>query len=647
MLTAILVLGNLVLASANVTIGFSLFAYVLAHNARSPVARAFCALMAFVTVVYVADVSVADVDQAAAAGIWLRVQWVGIAMVPAAYLHFSDALLRTTGSVSRWRRLAVLLSYGMGLCALLLVATTPWVVNGVAQRGHLFHLLPGLLFWPFAVYYIATSLVGWRNIRRARARCLTTTSRRRMSYLTWAFVAPSIGVFPFLLVPTTAQQLSPNLISLITLVGNCGLALMTVVIGYAVAYQGVLLPDRVIKHRLIHFLLRGPLVAILVIVLMLTVPRVEHILGVPRETVLIVTVAGSVVILQLLVNVSKPAIDRLIYRRDRQEVAWIQTLDQRLLTTTDLEQLLENTLITLCDLLRVSSGFIVTVEGVKMAARVFCGPRDGAEAFLGQVSQHELSESLVQSRQDEIIENADFVLGDGHWLLPLHTRSDRAMLGILGIRANLPTPQFGDDDLELLYDLVRRAETALEDMLLQQQVFGVLQGLGSELDQLQEWRSIPRFSRGNGAAPLAADPLRSAAFVAAVKDALSQFWGGPKLSQSPLLRLRLVRAQLAQQDQVPAKAVRAVLQEAIERLKPSGERSMTAVEWMVYNILDLKFVQGQRIRDIAQRLAMSESDFYRKQRVAVEQVAETLIQMERSDEAKTEPEESAKKGSTS
>jgi hypothetical protein len=94
--------------------------------------------------------------------------------------------------------------------------------------------------------------------------------------------------------------------------------------------------------------------------------------------------------------------------------------------------------------------------------------------------------------------------------------------------------------------------------------------------------------------------------------------------------MRIVHERLSQHDHVPAKAIRAVLQEAIERLRPDGERSMTASEWMMYNILELKFIQGQRIRDITRRLAMSDSDFYRKQRVAIEQVASTLIQMEQA-----------------
>ena len=55
---------------------------------------------------------------------------------------------------------------------------------------------------------------------------------------------------------------------------------------------------------------------------------------------------------------------------------------------------------------------------------------------------------------------------------------------------------------------------------------------------------------------------------------------------------------------------------------------MTASEWLLYNILDLKFIQGKPVREIADRLSMSESDLYRKQRVAIEQVALKIAELE-------------------
>ena len=104
-LTGILSLGNLILSATNVIVAFSLLVYILSHNLRNSVARAFCALLAFVTIVHASDVILINVESSAAKFLWLKFQWLGIAFIPAAYLHFSDALLRTTNSLSSIERL--------------------------------------------------------------------------------------------------------------------------------------------------------------------------------------------------------------------------------------------------------------------------------------------------------------------------------------------------------------------------------------------------------------------------------------------------------------------------------------------------------------------------------------------------------------
>ncbi len=119
-----------------------------------------------------------------------------------------------------------------------------------------------------------------------------------------------------------------------------------------------------------------------------------------------------------------------------------------------------------------------------------------------------------------------------------------------------------------------------------------------------------------------------------MKDAFSHYWGGPKLTENPLQRLRIVQDMLADYDYNPAKALRAVLKRALEVLRPDGQRSMTTSEWLLYNIVDLKFIQGQRARDVAARLAMSESDLYRKQRVAMAALAEIIARMEEEQRAR-------------
>src|SRR5690606_36238185 len=77
------------------------------------------------------------------------------------------------------------------------------------------------------------------------------------------------------------------------------------------------------------------------------------------------------------------------------------------------------------------------------------------------------------------------------------------------------------------------------------------------------------------------------------------------------------------------RALRTVLARAIENLKPEGQRSLTTTEWVLYNILEMRFLQGRKVRDVALRLAMSESDLYRKQRIAIEEVARQIADMER------------------
>ncbi|UCC77895.1 MAG: hypothetical protein JSW37_05895, partial [Anaerolineales bacterium] len=149
-----------------------------------------------------------------------------------------------------------------------------------------------------------------------------------------------------------------------------------------------------------------------------------------------------------------------------------------------------------------------------------------------------------------------------------------------------------------------------------------------EIEEIQRWRSAPFYPVPARLERLESNPVYAPDFSKVVRDALRHYWGGPDLVNSPLLRTRIARQALQENDGVPARALRAVLSVAIERLRPEGERSMTASDWVVYNILESKFIQGRAIREIADRMAVSESDFYRKQRAAIEQLAEALVAME-------------------
>ena len=96
-----------------------------------------------------------------------------------------------------------------------------------------------------------------------------------------------------------------------------------------------------------------------------------------------------------------------------------------------------------------------------------------------------------------------------------------------------------------------------------------------------------------------------------VKDALTHYWGGPKLTRNPLMRLQVAQQMLTAHDGNAANALRALLRRAVDQVKPEGDRRFTT-EWILYNILEMKFIEGRRVREVAGRLAMSEADLYRK-----------------------------------
>jgi hypothetical protein len=628
------ILINQVLAVTIVLTSFSLFIYLLTHNFRSRVARAFCALLAFVLIVYVGDVLLYEVESQAAAERWLKLQWVGIAFVPAAYLHFSDALLRTTNLRSHWRSIAVLLSYTASIVLLGMVLFSNLLVYDGVYRPQTSHLEAGELFWLFGLYFFITVAWGAANIRRARQRCLTRASRRRMTYLGLAFAAPALGVFPYLVLAGIEAPIPANVLQLVLLAGNVGVLLMIVLMAYSVAYFGALTPDRVIKHNLIHYLLRGPVVGAAVIFTVLAVPKVQQILGLTRDTVLIFAVVGVIVLLQLVINRAKPFIDRLIYRQDQDEIAWIQTLDRRLLTTADLHTFLENALAALCDLLQVRTGFVAILAGGQYCAETIVGDRTLAQEFL---ERHDLKTVAAYTSTQQ--EGDPFAPGNGFWLAPLHSQASDVQLGMLGVEARNPMPNLTSDEQEITGLLIGRALEALEDRYLQQNVFDTLRRILPNIERLQRWQDATRYAGSPPMQIIEDSPIYAPEFQQWVKDALSHYWGGPKLTRSPLLALHIVQDEVQEQGGNPTHALRAVLNKAIERLRPEGERKMMTSEWILYNILEMKFIRGLKVRDIAGRLAMSESDLYRKQRVAIAEVARALADLEQKEVTSTPDED--------
>ncbi len=642
----ILALTNDVLQSAIIIFGASVVLYNLGDSFRNRVTRAFVALVTFVVMVYTTELLVTNSLTSRSAESWLRVEWIGIAQVPSAMFHLADALLVTTGDVSRRRRLLIRFIYVMGALFVALVAFTNLVVGDVINVPRAPHLQAGILFPVFTLYFWMVTAVSIHNVWRARQRCLIHVTRQRMSIILGALVAAPVGVFPYLLISRNTELALPLWFWLLLVVGNLLVGIMFGMLTLQLAYFGASSPERVVRVRLYKYLARVPLAATLVLTTYLLVGRTDGFWGLPKSTATALAVVATVIVAEWAVHTYKRPLQTLLQLDQNPEVSRILRLSERIVTTQELRDFLESVLAAACDALRTPAAFIVSFVGETPQIEMVVGPLADAEELVQEQSLRQLAavpppllysngngnghspSDAPPSETQDWQTHEGLIVWQGFWLQPLYDSKQQVLLGLLGMRGRAPLPDFSASEQAMLKRLAEQAAQALEDRVLQQEVFAAVDNLLPQLNALQMRRSAAAFG-GTPALTAVEEESSDDEFSTWVKDALSHYWGGPKLTESPLMQLAIVQEALARHEGNPAQALRDILLRAIERLRPEGERSMTRTEWLLYNILEMKFVQGRRVRDVAHRLAMSESDLYRKQRIAIENVAQAISEMER------------------
>lgn len=630
-LLAALLVVNQILTAGNAITAFSLLLYALTFHLRVRVARAFALVLACVTVTYFGDVLAGTASQPAEQALWLRFQWIGIAYLPAAFLHLSDALLEATGRPSRGRRRKVVwLTYLLGAGFLAAAGLTDWVAGNLVVTDSAAYLAPGPLFPLFVLMSLVAFGFAWVNLGRAYRRALTRSSRRRILYLVVGAAGPVLGTFPFLMVGRGLMTALPLLFWAGLVLVNAMVAGLLVLMAYTVAYFGVSYPDRVVKSRLFQWILRGPVVASTVLAVTVVVGRFGQFLGLENTRAVPFAMVATLLLLQYLITLIRPTVERwLFYGEDRNDIARLHVLEERLLTSGDLRQYLESILNAVCDITGAGSAFAAVVGPEGLELEVAVGPEDPLRGG------EDLPTLVVSEDRLEIPDLGTVFRWGDYWLLPLQAGEQAELVGLLGLRATEVEPERLEAEAPVLRALADRVAVALMDRRLQREVFSVVDRLVPEVEEIQRIRAAARYGGAEAVTAALGGIHTEADLTQWVKEALGHYWGGPRLSQSPLLGLRVVRQAMQEHDGNPIKALRAILRQAIEQVKPEGERRFTA-EWMLYNILEMKFLEGRKVRDIAMRLAMSEADLYRKQRVAIEMVAKAIAEMEREAQAREE-----------
>jgi hypothetical protein len=282
---------------------------------------------------------------------------------------------------------------------------------------------------------------------------------------------------------------------------------------------------------------------------------------------------------------------------------------------------MESVLAAMCDRLQTNRAFAATLNATGMELLVSVG--NNVEFDDQEISEN-IMDVVLNGERDK--EPHLFSWGD-FWIFPLFsTANPEEMLGFLGVEK--PADEFYDEQKDALQILINRAHLALDDRYLQQQVFNSIEMLTPQMDRIQQLRAAARYDGTKVLTSESEVNIDEGTLTEWVKNALSDYWGGPDLSESPLLQLEVVQNSLDEHEGITVRAIRAILREAIEKIRPEGTRRFT-LDWVLYNILEMKFLKGQKVRDVAKRLAMSEANLYRKQKIAIEVVAKTIMEMEK------------------
>ena len=610
---------NRLVSNLTLVVTFSLWAYLTIRSWGSAVARALMIMLFGVFTAVAADVLIQVAHDTTILEILLRWSWLGIMLVPTSMFHMVMALAIQL-QIIKPRMWIVWVNYAIGIVCVLFVVMTDLIVSLPIRIGSVPALTPQPLFGVLAVFAFGIVTMAWILLWRVRAKVLTPSLRRRMTYMVASWYGPLALSFPILSLLPKAYLLPESISLSLGIVTAPVAAIFMMVTAYSATFVGSPQPDRIVKHDFLRWWLYGPFIGVSIILFLQIVPVFATISHLPAEIWAVYGIMMMTVIMPILVNRIRPYLDNLIYANDHDDIDYLRALPRTTFTQTDLRRLLENSLTVMCGASQSDSAFVAAPDDFGVyAVKMIVGGRRRIRLLFDEVPLDALMLRLQKHVGAEPLMFKEYGIA-------VMRNPDGQIVGVLGLyhfdRINSPDVQ------QLVATLTRQVEHALVMVTLQQRLIDTLRTIAPEMNTLQQMSSRIEQATPDALQSLEDDVAMMPEFTQLIRDALTHYWGGPKLSESPLLGLKSVKRMRDAQGGSSTKALQLVLRQAIDNIRPDSALAITANEAILYNILEMRFLQGRKIRDTADRLAMSESDLYRKQRIAVDEVARQITMME-------------------
>ncbi|HOJ00595.1 MAG TPA: hypothetical protein PLL88_03170 [Anaerolineaceae bacterium] len=597
---------------------FSLFLYSLTFKIRDQLINIYSGILFTLILIFGADAFGTITNEKIALLNILKIHWLGLIAIPTLYFLFSDALLALTGKPSHGKR---------RIFGFMMIATSCFFCVLLLADGLLGELIvdqkPAPYFLRtkamdlYLAFFFSSILLSLYNFFRAIRRTNSPTSKRRMIYLVVGAIGLFLGLFPYLIFESSMGVLNSLTFWILSCILYLGSWILLSTMTYSISFFGLSVPDREIKSRLFHWIFRGPLTASVTLGLTTLIRRIGYLLDKDLLMFEILAMVACIMLLEHAYTILFPKMEKILFRgKDLQEMERIRSLEARLFTRNDLNQFAEIILAALCDRMRASN------------AVLFLKPNGGYENSVEVGNPARIIEKVKKANYqfNEDWEKKTIFYWNGIVIIPIKDGDERLnnslISGFIGLD-KIKRTDLDPDQVRAVNLLLSRLHTAIVDYQQQQKVLYSLELLEPQMVEIQNLLAAGRFT--TIAMPINLEDTEVLNRWA--KDALSHLWGGPKLSGNPLMQLAIVQQKAHESGETLTKALRELLQGAIASLKPEGERQYTN-DWLLYNILDFKFNGNMKMRDIAKRLALSEADLYRKQRIAIDGVVKKIIDME-------------------
>ncbi|MBZ0307073.1 MAG: hypothetical protein K8I82_13465, partial [Anaerolineae bacterium] len=279
-------------------------------------------------------------------------------------------------------------------------------------------------------------------------------------------MTPPLGIFPYsVLLGIGEASLLPTLVLVNT--ANIVVILMLLFLAYPLSFFGSRIPDRVVRSELLRFMLLGPATGMLALTVIVFMNPATRILSLPGNVFMPFAVVAVVLLWQWSVALVLPWLEKrlIYYGEDTDQLVKLQTLSTRLLTRSDLLQLLEVILEASCDYIRVSTAFVAALNNNVTELVKVIGLVEVTEEML-KADEVVLMELLQPPEGKERV----FFIEQwrSFWVVPLYSRrindpmGKRVVIGLMGIEAQDEMLDFDSDEMVAFQRLVPRAARTLD-----------------------------------------------------------------------------------------------------------------------------------------------------------------------------------------